>query len=266
MAWPKPMGYPLGNNQQCKEDPSTMTMTKNALEIIANRPYTQPGETVDQMWRRIAIHIASGEVEENRNKWYVRFYDLMSSLRFIPNTPTVAYAGIPGDQHCMSACFVDSPDDSLADIVRVGTETPFIESSGGGIGWGLSKLRPANDKVGHKTGGACGPVRVLYWYSSGGMIFTQGIIRQGAHMAQLHVSHPDVLDFIKCKDQCLTPSDALANVNISVQLTDDFMRRVGIQEGDWESSWEFKNPRNGKTAGQSQLPPVTWHRSGPLWS
>lgn len=220
-------------------------LTKNALEVLHTRPYLQPGESVDEMWERIAVHVAGAESPEDQTEMAKRFFLIMSSLRFIPNSPTVAHAGVPGSTHCLSACFVDSPDDDLDSIIRVGAITPKIENSGGGIGWGLSRIRPENDKVGSKPDGACGPIRVLHWYSQAGNMFSQGQIRQGAHMAQLHVSHPDILDFIHAKDGCLTPQDPLANVNISVQLTDGFMEAVKGGAG-----WHFINPRTNEWTGR----------------
>lgn len=215
------------------------TLTRNAVEILHSRPYLQPNETIDEMWHRIAVCIAGTEQSKDHVKWRDSYIDLMSSLRFMPNTPTVAFAGVDGD-HCLSACFVVSPEDSLKSIIEVATQTPLIEGSGGGIGWGLGQLRPKGDVIGDVPSGACGPVRVLKWYSKGGDTFTQGAIRMGAHMAQLPVSHPDIIEFITCKSDCYIPTDELSNVNISVQLTDEFMEAV---RADW--GWLLVNPRNG---------------------
>jgi len=219
-------------------------LTRNALEVIYQRPYIQHGETPDDMFRRVARHVAGAETVPNRvDKWEDKFYNLMSSLRFLPNTPTLAHAGVPNSTHCLSACFVDSPTDTLESIIKVGAQMALIEASGGGVGFGLSRLRPAGDKVGPHEDGACGPVRTLNWYSVGGSTFTQGAIRQGAHMAQLHCTHPDIMEFIHCKDKCLKPTDTLSNFNISVQITDEFMDT--LSKGAMGEFVSLINPRNG---------------------
>ena len=210
--------------------------TDNALELLKARYYGPNESQPNDVWRRVARVVANTETTDTkRDGWAGRYFELMSGLRFLPNTPTIVNAG--QENRCLSACFVDSPDDTLDSIVRVGSEIPKIEASGGGIGWGLSKLRPAGDRVGDRQG-ACGPLRVLRWYSMAGETFTQSAVRPGAHMAQLHVSHPDIMDFIHAKDQCMKPGDLLSNVNISVQLTDEFMEAV---VGD--KAWPLINPR-----------------------
>ena len=237
-------------------------LTPNALEVIHKRPYVQDGETPDEMFRRVSLEIARPELEnpmiiekygedavrENHGNFADSIYNLISGLYFLPNTPTLVHAGVPiiekPDEEskgwCLSACFVDSPDDNLDSITSVGYEIPHIERAGGGIGWGLSKLRPKNDKLGEKDSGACGPVMVLHWYAQGGRTFTQGSTRPGAHMAQLSISHPDILEFIHVKDNCLSPHDPLANVNISVQIPDAFMDAIAV-----DGVWTLVNPRTG---------------------
>ena len=158
----------------------------------------------------------------------------MASLRFLPNSPTLVNAGT-GGTGCLSACFVVSPEDNINSIMQVASDAAMIEKWGGGIGFGFSKLRPKNDRIATTHGEACGPIAVMKLYSSVGATLTQGAFRLGAHMGQLIITHPDVQDFIHCKDN----DDALANFNISVQLTDDFMRAV-----DNDEEWTFYNPRD----------------------
>ena len=123
----------------------------------------------------------------------------------------------------------------MTSIMQVATDAAMIEKWGGGIGFGFSKLRPKNDRIATTHGEACGPIAVMKLYSAVGATLTQGAFRLGAHMGQLNVRHPDVQDFIHCKDN----DDSLANFNISVQLTDDFMRAV-----DNDEDWTFYNPRD----------------------
>ena len=206
-------------------------LTDNALNLLFDRPYLQPNESPSYMFARVAEAVAApeGGFLSSTETMEIRdaFYRIMLGQYFLPNTPTLVHAGVPIPEgkkgRCLSACFVDSPTDDLDSITRIGHAIPHVETAGGGMGWGLSRLRPKGDKLGDKPpgpNGACGPVKVLHWYAEGGRIFTQGATRPGAHMAQLHVNHPDILEFIHAKDNCLSPSDPLANVNISVQVSD----------------------------------------------
>ncbi|MCH9038772.1 MAG: adenosylcobalamin-dependent ribonucleoside-diphosphate reductase, partial [Chloroflexi bacterium] len=115
------------------------------------------------------------------------------------------------------------------------SDAAMIEKWGGGIGFGFSKLRPKSDRIATTHGQACGPIAVMKLYSAVGATLTQGAFRLGAHMGQLIISHPDIQEFIHCKDN----DDALQNFNISVQITDAFMRAV-----DNDEEWQFVNPRN----------------------
>ena len=208
-----------------------MNYNENQMRLLQSR-YLQAGETPDAMFRRVSSHIARNETDNFG--WADRFYNLLSSGDFLPNTPTLVNAGRRGKPRCMSACFVDSPDDNLEDICRILGEIPAIESAGGGIGWGLGKLRMKGDKVADRTG-ACGPVRVLRSFATAGGMLTQGAVRPGAHMAQLPFDHPDITEFTHAKDE-----PGLENVNISVQITDEQMKLV--QGGQ---KVPLVNPRDG---------------------
>jgi ribonucleoside-diphosphate reductase alpha chain len=186
----------------------------------------------------VARAIAEGEEEGERKVWEGRFYSLLSSLKFLPNSPTLVNAGT--GRGCLSACFVVSPEDTMASIMDVARDAAMIEKWGGGIGFGFSKLRPRKDYISTTHGEACGPIAVMKLYSSVGATLTQGAFRLGAHMGQLRDSHPDIREFIHCKDG----DDTLQNFNISVQLTDEFMKAV-----DAGDDWELVNPRNGEAMG-----------------
>ncbi|MBI2855986.1 MAG: adenosylcobalamin-dependent ribonucleoside-diphosphate reductase, partial [Chloroflexi bacterium] len=192
-------------------------------------------ETPEGLFRRVAQAIAKGEIPEHREHWEERFFNLIASLRFLPNSPTLVNAGT--ERGCLSACFVVSPEDTMDSIMQVAYDAAMIEKWGGGIGFGFSKLRPKNDPISTVQGAACGPIAVMKLYSKVGETLTQGAFRLGAHMGQLIVTHPDIRGFIHCKDN----DEALSNFNISVQITDDFMRAVE-SDGDWN----LINPRTGQ--------------------
>ncbi len=194
----------------------------------------EPVEDPDGLFHRVSNAVAQGEKPEVRKIWAGRFYDLMTSLKFLPNSPTLVNAGT-GGRGCLSACFVVSPEDNMTSIMQVASDAAMIEKWGGGIGFGFSKLRPRRDRIATTHGEACGPIAVMKLYSSVGATLTQGAFRLGAHMGQLNIRHPDVQEFIHCKDN----DDTLQNFNISVQITDEFMRAV-----DNDEEWTFYNPRD----------------------
>jgi len=213
-------------------------LSDNALNILRKRYLRKddegrPIETPEELFHRVSSAIAQGEPEEKRDEWEGRYLDLLRSLKFLPNSPTLVNAGT--GRGCLSACFVVSPEDHMDSIMEVASDAAMIEKWGGGIGFGFSKLRPKKDKIATTHGEACGPIAVMKLYSAVGATLTQGAFRLGAHMGQLRDSHPDVREFIHCKDE----DDTLQNFNISVQITDEFMRAV-----DADGEWALVNPRN----------------------
>ena len=232
--------------------------SENANVILSQRYLMKnedgdPIEDAHGLLTRVASAVAQGQPELRRKGATAEYYDLMASLRFLPNSPTLVNAGT-GGRGCLSACFVVSPEDNMTSIMQVATDSAMIEKWGGGIGFGFSKLRPKNDRIATTHGEACGPIAVMKLYSSVGATLTQGAFRLGAHMGQLIVTHPDVQNFIHCKDN----DDSLENFNISVQLTDDFMRAV-----DNDEDWTFYNPRD-TGYGPIDVPAGTV-RAGDLW-
>ena len=228
----------MGDSQNEKDlttnsDTEYPELSANALAILSER-YLRDDENPEDMFRRVAEAIARAESEGTRAERAEEFFSLMRSLRFLPNSPALVNAGVDG-AGSLSACYTISPDDNMASIMRVATDAAMIEKSGGGVGFGFGSLRPRYDRIASVQGIACGPVAVMKLYSEVGRTLTQGAFREGAHMGQLPGSHPDIREFIHCKD-----SDAeMANFNISVQVTDEFMRRV---EEDGE--WDLINPRD----------------------
>ena len=203
----------------------SLPLSENARFIIEKRYLMrddngEPKEDVEGLFHRVANAISQGEPEARRKEFEDKFYEKMSSLKFLPNSPTIVNAGT--GRGCLSACFVVSPDDNIQSIMEVANDAAMIEKWGGGIGFGLSSLRPKKDKISTTHGQACGPIAVMKLYSSVGATLTQGAFRLGAHMCQLIVSHPDIEEFIHCKDG----DDTLQNFNISVQITDEFMKAV----------------------------------------
>ena len=213
-------------------------LSPNSRAILENRYLARDAnnkitENPRALFERVANAVAEGErgvgtPEPEIGEWARRYYRLMASLRFLPNSPTLVNAGKDG-RGSLSACFVVSPQDDMGSIMKVASDAAMIEKWGGGIGFGFSNLRPKGDPIATTHGMACGPVAVMKLYSAVGATLTQGAFRLGAHMGQLSISHPDVLEFIHAKDDDVS----LQNFNISVQVTDEFMRAVEA-DADWD--------------------------------
>jgi len=216
------------------------TLTENASSILYMR-YLQEGETPEDMFMRVAAAVAEGEMswggELLREEYQTRFYDLMNTVAFLPNSPTLVNAGREA-RGSLSACFTMSPEDTAESILGIANDACMVEKWGGGIGFGFSKLRPKGDKIATTHGIACGPVAVMKYYSEGGILLTQGSFRSGAHMGQLHISHPDVIEFITAK----VGNDGLKNFNISVQIPDAFMQKLKTNP---DEAFPLINPKNG---------------------
>lgn len=213
-------------------------LTENARQVLVRRYVRrgddgQPAESVEEMFWRVAWHIA--RVEENWGgdamERAIEFYHLLTSKKFFPNSPTFTGAGTPLGQ--LAACFVLPITDDMgrdpAGIFQTLRDAALIQQTGGGNGFSFSRLRPAGALVKSSAGQATGPVGFLRVYDHAFGEIAQGGTRRGANMAVLRVDHPDVEDFIICK----TDENHITNFNISVGITDEFMRAV-LEDADWE--------------------------------
>jgi len=223
-----------------------MQLTENALRVLRARYLLrdEKGEVVEspeEMFRRVARTIASSEslYGEDPAEWEERFYDAMSRLLFLPNTPTLINAGKDIGQ--LAACFVLPVDDSMKSIFDSLKNAALILQSGGGTGFSFSRLRPRSDIVKSTGGIASGPVSFMRIYNTATEVIKQGGARRGANMGILSVDHPDILEFIRIKRQ----EEELANFNISVAITDAFMQALKD-----DTEYELINPRSKRVAGR----------------
>ena len=223
-----------------------MNLTENALKVLKARYLLKDErgeviETPEGMFRRVARTIAAAETQYGGNaaEWEEKFYELMTSLKFLPNSPTLMNAGKEIGQ--LAACFVLPVDDSMHSIFDTLKNAALILQSGGGTGFSFSRLRPKSDVV-HSTGGiASGPVSFMKIYNIATDVIKQGGARRGANMGILRIDHPDILDFIRIK----RTEGELTNFNISVSVTDAFMDALKN-----EGEYELLNPRSTMIVGK----------------
>jgi ribonucleoside-diphosphate reductase alpha chain len=223
-----------------------MVLTENAIKILKARYLLKNEngeviETPEEMFRRVSQTIASAEELYNGDpkQWVDKFYDIMTDLRFLPNSPTLMNAGKDIGQ--LAACFVLPVSDSMTSIFETLKNAALILQSGGGTGFSFSQLRPKSDLVRSTGGIASGPVSFMKIYNTATEVIKQGGARRGANMGILRIDHPDILEFIRIKRR----EGELTNFNISVAVTDAFMDALEKDE-----EYELINPRNNKVSGR----------------
>ncbi len=242
-------------------------LTDNARQVLMKRYVRRgddgkPAENVEEMFWRVAYHVAKVEAmwDADIQERTIQYYHLLSSKKFFPNSPTFTGAGTPLGQ--LAACFVLPITDDMgrhsAGIFQTLRDAALIQQTGGGNGFSFSRLRPHGAMVQTSAGQATGPVGFLRVYDHAFGEIAQGGTRRGANMAVLRVDHPDVEDFITCKIN----ENQITNFNISVGITDAFMRAVKNDE-EWELRFpdlkEMKQKGLSGTLEQAESAGITIH-------
>ena len=197
-------------------------------------------ESPKQMFERVAKVLAKVEKSKSKQEWWQkRFFKQMKSLRFLPGGRTLANAGTTNSQ--LANCFVMPMSDSVEGIFKSVKESSILKKNGGGVGFSFSRIRPKGDRVATTTGRAAGPVAFMKILNEASEIFQQSGGRRSGNMVVLHVTHPDVLEFISCKED----EAQLNQINFSLGVTDKFMRAVQKNK-----EWELINPRTGEVVNR----------------
>ena len=215
----------------------------NAIKVLKQRYLLRDDnhniiETPEEMMRRVAHTVATADnnykgfnAEESEKK----FYDLISNLDFLPNSPTLMNAGTKRQQ--LAGCFVIDVEDSIESIFGAIKKTAMIHQTGGGTGFNFSKIRPKGDYIESTHGLASGPVSFMRVFDAATTAMKSGGKRRGANMGILNVDHPDILEFITCKEN----ENKITNFNISVGVTEQFMKAV-----ENNKDYELINPHTKK--------------------
>ncbi len=206
-----------------------MQLSQNAKTVLERRYLKKNAqgeviETPKDLFKRVAKHIAKAEEKynskENIQEIENKFYEIMTNLEFLPNSPTLMNAGNHLGQ--LSACFVLPVEDSMEGIFDAVKNAALIHKSGGGTGFSFTRLRAKGASVASTGGVASGPVSFMKVFNAATEAVKQGGKRRGANMGILRVDHPDIMEFIKSKED----NDELNNFNISVGITEEFMKAV----------------------------------------
>jgi ribonucleoside-diphosphate reductase alpha chain len=239
-------------------------MSLNSLLVMRNKYLQQrvmPGSTVPgyetpkQAFERVAGALAGAEnTKKLQTEWKGKFLAVMESRRMLPAGRTLANAGTINNQ--LANCFVMPFPDDIEEIFEVVKESSILKKNGGAVGFSFSQVRPKGDVVATTSGGAAGPVALMGILDHASEIFTQAGGRRSGNMVTLSVSHPDIFDFIGCKES----GTNLPNINYSLEVPDAFMKAL-----ERDDEWNLINPRTGEVVQTVKATSLMEHAARMAW-
>jgi ribonucleoside-diphosphate reductase alpha chain len=206
-------------------------MTDNALNLLKKNYFKENENCWEDVCKRVCTAIVQAEDERDRTDIYKYFYSMMTNMEFIPSSPCLMNAGTQSQQ--LSSCFIISIDDNIESIYNAKAEMAKIFQKNGGVGFNISALRPANSVVQTSKGYSCGAIGFMEEFNLTADIVTRNNARKGAIKIDMNDWHPDIFDFISCKDD----TTKLTRMNISVSASNKFMNAVKN-----DSDWDLKFP------------------------
>ncbi len=213
---------------------SSIVVLKN--KYLVKDDNGRPLETPKGCFRRVARALAGAETsKKDQAVWEEKFFEVMTGLRFLPGGRTLANAGTINNQ--LANCFVMPMPDSVEGIFESVKESSILKKNGGGVGFSFSHIRPKGDFVATTTGRAAGPVALMKIVNEASEMLQQAGGRRSGNMVIMHVTHPDIFEFITCKED----EGVLNHINFSLGVTDRFMNAVKK-----DKNWDLVNPRNGQ--------------------
>jgi len=230
---------------------SILDLSLNAMVVLESRYLKknskgEPIEKPEDLFFRVARAVSEAEPifrsdisKSELQEWEDVFYNLMVEKKFMPNSPTLMNAG--REMGMLSACFVLPVEDSIDGIFKSIHNTAIIQKAGGGTGYDFSQLRPKGDFVSSSCGRTSGPLSFMKVFSEATMAIQQGAFRRGANMGMMRIDHPDIIDFIRCKEDL----SMYTNFNISVAVTDGFMKTL---KENPNAPHRVINPRSKETS------------------
>src|SRR5829696_3956652 len=234
-----PAVSPRRQSQQLGLNVKKVVSKRYSMKDLKGQPFEEWSDIV----KRVVGHVSKAETGEKRDKFFAAMKEVMLARQFIPNTPCLVNAGKSNGQ--LAACFVLEVPDSLSGIMDHAKAAATIHQTGGGTGMTYEFLRPHGAMVSHASGVASGPVSFMNIVNQVTDVVKQGGVRRGANMGMMRVTHPDVLRFIHAKND----QHSLTNFNISVNVTDKFLKAVDNNE------W-FQLEFNGEPWSDSIYDPV----------
>jgi ribonucleoside-diphosphate reductase alpha chain len=229
---------PPGEEPQLSENAMTVLQNRYLIKDEQSRVIETPGELLSRVaWLIASAEARYGAGEAELKQWHKKYYELMATLKFLPNSPTLMNAGRPAGM--LSACFVLPIEDSIEGIFETIKDTALIQKAGGGTGFSLDRLRPTGDRVASSGGTTSGPISFWRVFSQTTDAIQQGAFRRGANMGMMSITHPDILRFLHAKQDL----KAFTNFNISVKITDKWMDTLEKTPGTLHI---VKNPRTGQ--------------------